>query len=60
MDLGLERFIGTQERIPPAGLRSVSDAVEAILGAVYLDSGLEQVKDVRDALGLMPRERLRT
>ena len=56
LELGLERFIGTQPNIPPATLRAMSDSVEAILGAIYLDSGMEQVKDVMDALGLVTRE----
>ena len=37
----------------------MSDSVEAILGAIYLDSGMEQVKDVMDALGLVTREIVR-
>lgn len=37
-------------------MRTVADTVEAILGAVYLDSGMAGVKNVMDALGLEPRD----
>ena len=58
LELGLERFINTPGLVSAATVRSVADTVEAILGAIYLDSGLEDVKDVMDALGLVPRERM--
>lgn len=57
LELGLERFINTPEGVPPSTLRPVADTVEAILGAIYLDSGLVEVRDVMDALGLVPRAR---
>ena len=53
LELGLDKFIGVAEGMSPATLRVVADSVEAILGAVYLDSGLPEVKDVMDALGLV-------
>ena len=56
LELGLDRFIGVAEGTSPATLRAVADSVEAILGAVYLDSGLPEVKDVMDALGLVAGE----
>lgn len=56
LELGLERFIGRQEDAPAAGQRAIADTVKAILGAVYLDSGLVEVKDVMDALGLVTEE----
>ncbi|KAM0794753.1 ribonuclease III domain-containing protein [Usnea florida] len=59
LELGLERFIGTHPSSLPTTMRAMSDSVEAILGAIYLDSGMEQVKDVMDALGLVPREIVR-
>lgn len=58
MELRLERFINTPQYVLAAALRPVADTVKAILGAIYLDSGLDQVKDVMDALGLVSRERL--
>ncbi|CAD6592085.1 MAG: hypothetical protein ASARMPRED_005972 [Alectoria sarmentosa] len=57
LELGLERFINTPEYVLAAALRPVGDTVKAILGAIYLDSGLDQVKDVMDALALVSRER---
>ena len=57
MELGLDRFIGVAEDASPATLRAVASTVEAILGAVYLDSGLLEVKGVMDALGLVAGER---
>lgn len=57
LELGLDRFIGVSENNSPAALRAVADTVEAILGAVYLDSGMLEVKGVMDALGLVARER---
>ena len=59
LELGLERFINTPGSVSAATMRSVADTVKAILGAIYLDSGLVGVKDVMDALGLVPRERLK-
>lgn len=58
LELGLDRFINTPGDVSSATLRPVADTVEAILGAIFLDSGLEEVKDVMDALGLVPRERV--
>lgn len=57
LELGLERFMGRREDALPAGLRTMADTVAAILGAVYLDSGVVQVKDVVGALGLVLEER---
>ena len=51
--LGLERFIlGSKEG------KRIADTVEAILGAIYLDTGsdMAKCKDVMDALELLPRE----
>ena len=51
--LGLERFIvGSKEG------KRIADAIEAILGAIYLDTGsnMSKCKDVMDALELLPRE----
>lgn len=56
MELGLERFINTPEYVAAFALRPVADTVKAILGAIYLDSGLDQVKDVMDGLGLVSGE----
>lgn len=56
LELGLDRFIGVAEGNSPAALRPVADTVEAILGVVYLDSGMLEVKDVMKALGLVARE----
>ena len=51
-EIGLERFI--------YGVllgKAVADAVEAILGAVYLDSGLKKVEEVMDTLDLVSKAR---
>ncbi len=56
LELGLERFINTPACVSAATRRSVADTVEAILGAIYVDSGLQEVKDVMDALGLVQGE----
>lgn len=56
LELGLERFIGVGNDASSASTRAVADTVKAILGAVYLDSGIPQVKDVMDALGLVSGE----
>ena len=51
-EIGLERFIyGVR------GGKTVADTMEAILGAVYLDSGLKKVKEVMDALDLVSKAR---
>ena len=50
-EIGLERFIYGN-----VGGKTVADTVEAILGAVFLDSGLK-VKDVMDTLGLVSKVR---
>ena len=50
--IGLERFI-----YGVVGGKTVADTVEAILGAVYLDSGLKKVKEVMDALDLVSKAR---
>ena len=47
LGLGLERFI-----VGPIGGKAIADTVEAILGAIYLDSDFAQVKKVMDALDL--------
>ena len=47
LGLGLERFI-----VGPIGGKAIADTVEAILGAIYLDSDFAQVKKVIDALDL--------
>lgn len=57
LELGIDRFINTPGLVSAAALRPVADTFQAILGAIYLDSGLEEVEDVMDALGLVPRER---
>ena len=51
-EIGLERFIYGN-----VGGKTVADTVEAILGAVFLDSGLKKVKDVMDTLGLVSKAR---
>ena len=51
LGLGLERFIAGS----CAG-KTVADTVEAILGAIYLDSDIEKVKNVMDALDLIPKD----
>ena len=50
--IGLERFI-----YGIVGGKTIADSVEAILGAVFLDSGLKKVKDVMDTLGLVSKAR---
>ena len=51
-EIGLDRFIyGSLEG------KTIADTVEAILGAVYLDSGLKKVKDVMDTLDLVSKAR---
>ncbi|KAL2040772.1 hypothetical protein N7G274_006230 [Stereocaulon virgatum] len=47
LGLGLERFI-----VGPIGGKAIADTVEAILGAIYLDSDFAQLKKVMDALDL--------
>ena len=49
-EIGLERFIYGV----PSG-KTVADTVEAILGAVHLDSGLKKVKEVMDTLDLVSK-----
>lgn len=59
-ELGLERFInvgGGGGKVEITG-KKMADTIEAILGAIYLDSGREKAKDVMDALGLLPKEQL--
>ncbi len=51
-EIGLERFIYGN-----VGGKTVADTVEAILGAIYLDSGLKKVKDVMDSLDLVSKAR---
>lgn len=51
-EIGLERFI-----YGPVGGKAIADTVEAILGAVFLDSGLKKVKDVMDILDLVSKAR---
>jgi len=46
--LGLERFISG-----PRGGKAVADTVEAILGAIYLDSSMAKAKTVVEALDLL-------
>lgn len=55
-ELGLERFINNGGSVP--GGKGVADTVEAILGAIFLDSGKDKAKDAMDALGLLPKELL--
>ena len=50
--IGLERFIYGNH----SG-KAVADTVEAILGAVYLDSGFKKVKEVMDTLDLVSKAR---
>ncbi|KAL9033905.1 MAG: hypothetical protein Q9214_007289 [Letrouitia sp. 1 TL-2023] len=51
---GLDRLINLAAgaRQPSAG--TMAATVEAVIGAVYLDSGMTQVKDVMQTLGLVP------
>jgi len=56
-ELGLQRFINNGGYTGTGG-KVIADTIEAILGAIYLDSGKEKAKDVIDALGLLPREQL--
>ena len=51
LGLGLERFIAGSH-----GGKTIADTVEAILGAIYLDSNFAKVKDVMDALDLVPKD----
>ena len=51
-EIGLERFMYGGH-----GGKTVADTVEAILGAVYLDSGLKKVKEVMDTLDLVSKAR---
>lgn len=52
--LGLEKFI-----IGPLGGKAVADTVEAILGAIYLDSNMEKAKNVVEVLDLLtPKQRV--
>ena len=51
-EIGLERFIYGGH-----GGKTVADTVEAILGAVFLDSGLKKVKEVMDTLDLVSKAR---
>lgn len=51
-EIGLERFIYGDH-----GGKTVADTVEAILGAVYLDSGFKKVKEVMDRLDLVSKAR---
>ena len=51
-EIGLDKFIyGSIEG------KAIADTVEAILGAVYLDSGLKKVKDVTGTLDLVSKAR---
>ncbi len=50
--LGLEKFISG-----PLGGKAVADTVEAILGAIYLDSNMEKAKNVVEVLDLLTPER---
>ena len=50
--IGLERFI-----YGVLGGKTVADTVEAILGAVYLDSGLKKVEEVMDISDLVSKAR---
>ena len=52
LEIGLERFMYGN-----VGGKGIADTVEAILGAVYLDSGLKKVKDVMDTLDLVSKSR---
>ncbi len=52
LEIGLERFI-----YGVFGGKTIADTVEAILGAVFLDSGLKKVKDVMDTLDLVSKAR---
>ena len=51
--LGLDWFI-----IGGKGAKHVANTVHAILGAVYLDDGLQSVRDVMHNLGLMTRKEM--
>ena len=55
--LGLERFINTPGGVSATTQKSVACTVEGLLGAIYVDSGLQEVKHVMDALGLVEGER---
>lgn len=50
--LGLERFISGSLHG-----KAIADTVEAILGAIYLDSGMDKAKVVVDALDLLTHDR---
>ena len=52
LEIGIERFMYGN-----VGGKGIADTVEAILGAVYLDSGLKKVKDVMDTLDLVSKSR---
>ena len=52
LEIRLERFMYGN-----VGGKGIADTVEAILGAVYLDSGLKKVKDVMDTLDLVSKSR---
>jgi len=54
---GLDAYIdnNAMQRTKGPGLVTVASTIEAILGAVYLDSGndVQKVKDVMEVLGLV-------
>lgn len=54
---GLDAFINKHpsDKDGPLGAITVASTVEAIIGAVYLDSNMKGVSDVMQNLGLMPR-----
>ena len=61
-ELDLPRHLMTSlgKPIPPEqmGPRAMAQAFEAIVGALYLDAGAENARDlVRNSLGLKPRNR---
>jgi ribonuclease III len=51
---GFKNFININPaHVGELGARTLADTVEAIIGAVYLDGGLDAVPDVLATLGLI-------
>ncbi|KAL8793143.1 MAG: hypothetical protein Q9195_004255 [Heterodermia aff. obscurata] len=54
-EVGLDQYVYiTNTGQATVSKRTMADAMEAILGAVYLDGGIQATKTVMKALGLVP------